>query len=519
MIKKRIITAILAAALLLSMVGCGKKPMEDLAASNDATNVSVQTIGTDYLQNTVKYTGELKTAESTSISPKVSAKIKAVYVDEGDYVNAGDILAELDTTDLQNSYNSALASYNSALASYNSVTTSATKQAATQAKNALTSAQLAYDQAVANYNREKELYESGSTLKLAEQSYNNAVAAYEREKSLYANDTTLVSARNSLSNAETSLANTEALYEVGAVSKLDLDNARMNVENLRASLSSLESQKQASYEAAYSAMISAEENLRTVRLNESTAFDNAKDALDNATNSLNTAKENISLTEISNKSSIETASAALENARTALNMATDNLNNTKIRAITSGYIASNNTTIGQMAAAGSEMFTIKNTTDLVAEIEVTESVIPYISQGTAATVSVASAGVEDIIGVVSLVNPTKNEKTGMYTVQVKLANPDNSLNVGMFADVSLVIQEASDVITVPNEAIMQEGEEFFVYTASTDGTTAIKNNVVIGIESDEFTEVVSGLNVADRVIISGQDYISEENNAINIVTE
>ena len=518
MIKNKIISAILISSLLLTTAGCGKKE-QAAAPETEAINVSVQTVGTEYLENTVKYTGELKAAETTSISAKVGARVIAVNVKEGDYVNTGDVLAELDATDIQSAYNSALAGYNSALASYNSVTTSATKQASTQAKNALNSAQLAYNQAVTNYNREKELYESGSTLKLAEQAYNDAVAAYEREKNHYENDTALVSARNSLTNAETALTNTQALYEVGAVSKLDLDNAAMAVENLRATLSSLESQKQASYEMVYSSMISAEENLRITRLNETAKLDAAKDALDNATNALNTAKENIGLTEISNKSNIETANAALENARTALNSATDNLNNTKIRALSSGYIASKNATVGQMASPGVEIFSIKNINSLIAEIQVTESVIPYIKQGTNALIDIQSAGVKGVNGVVTLVNPTKNAQTGMYTVQIDINNADGKLNVGMFADVELAVQESLDAIAVPNSAIMQEGEEYFIYTASADGKTAQKNKVTIGIESDELTEILSGINAGDRIIVSGQDYLSEDNTAINIVTE
>lgn len=518
MIKNRVITAILTASLLLSVAGCGKKT-EEAEPTVDAINVTVQTVGTEYLENTVKYTGELKAAETTSISAKVGARIIAINVDEGDYVNAGDVLAELDPTDLQNAYNSALAGYNSAYASYNSVTTSATKQATTNAKNSLDAAQLAYDQALSNYNREKELYDSGSAVKLAEQTYNDAVARYNREKELYDNDTALVAARNAVANAQTVFDNTQALFDIGAASQLELDTARTNLENSKANLATISSQRQTSLDSAYSAMINAGENLRITKLNESAKLDAAKNTLDNATNALNTAKENIGLTEISNKSSIETANAALENARTALNTATNNLNNTKIRALSSGYVASSTAVLGQMATPGVEIFSIKNTNSLIAEIEITESVIPYIHQGTNAIVNVASAGIENVNGIVTLVNPTKNARSGMYTVQVDIANTDGKLNVGMFADVTLSVQEAPEAIAVPNDAIMQEGDGYYLYTASADGTTAQKNKVTIGIESDEMTEILSGINIGDRIIVSGQDYLSDENTAINIVTE
>ncbi len=570
MIRKRIMAVIIAAALVVSIAGCGKKN-NNQQAENNATNVTVYTAGTDNLVNEVSYTGELKAADKVVISSKVNAKIVKVNVEEGDFVHEGDVLAELDTTDLKTAYDSALAGYNSALASYNSVINSATKQASTSAKNNLTSAQLAYNQALETYNREKalyeanssvklaeqsyndalsaynrekELYDSGSSLKLAEQSYNDAVSAYNREKELYDSDATIISAKNSLATAEDNLKNTQALYDIGAASKLDLDNASANVENLRASLSTVTSQRQSSYNAAYSQMVNAEENLRKARINESTTYDaaysqlvnaeenlrnvrlsagtaytNAKNALDNASNALSTARENIGLTDISNKSNTETAAAALENAKNSLKTATDNLNDSKIRAISSGYVSSKSASVGQMAAAGAELFTTKNTDKLMAEVEVTESVIPYITQGTKAVVDVASAGMEHIDGVVTTVNPTKNEKTGMYTVQVDINNTDGKLNTGMFADVKLAIQESDNTLTIPNSAITQEGEEYYVYTVTPDGTNAEKHTIAVGIENDDYTEVISGINPGDRVVVTGQSYITDDNTSVNIVTE
>ncbi|MGN0162135.1 MAG: efflux RND transporter periplasmic adaptor subunit [Candidatus Ornithomonoglobus sp.] len=519
MTKKQFTAAAAAVCLMITAAGCGKKDMPMEQAASNATNVTVYEAGTEYIEDSVKYTGELKTTETTSTVSKVSARIVKVNVNEGDYVKAGDILAELDDTDTKSSYETALASYNSALASYNSVVNSSTKQASTSAKNTLNSAQLAYNQALENYNREKELYDSGSTLKLAEQSYNDAVAAYNREKELYDNDTSLISARNNLQTAEDNLSNTEALYEIGAVSKNEYDTALKNVQSLRASLESLESQKQASYDAAYSSMVNAQENLSTTRLNLSASYDAARNALDNASDALAQAKENIGLTKVSNESSISTANAQLESARTALATAKNNLDNTKLRAMSSGYIASKSAEVGQMASPGVELFTIKNTNALIAEISVTESVIPFIQQGTKAVVSVQSAGLEGINGVVTLVNPTKDEKTGMYTVQVEISNDEGKLNTGMFADVTLVTDSAPNAVTIPSNAIILSGEESYVFVASADGKTAEKRTVTTGIETDEMIEIVTGVEIGDRVIVSGQDYLSEQNNEINIVTE
>ena len=519
MTKKQIISAVSALCISTYVTGCGKKEAPLKEEASGATNVMVFEVGAEYIENSVSYTGELKTSDSTTAVSKVSAKVLKVNVKEGDYVKSGTVLAELDDTDIKSSYETALAGFNSAQASYNSIVNSSTKQASTTASNALNSAQLAYNQALENYNREKALYESGSTLKLAQQAYNDALAKYNREQELYNNDTSLVSARNNLTNAETALENTKSLYEIGAASKNEYDSAVTNVENLRANLTTLEAQRQTSYDAAYSAMVNAQENLTKARLNNSAAYDAAKNALDNATSALAQAKENINLTAVSNKSSITTASASLESAKTALTTAKNNLNNTKIKAVSSGYIASKSIEVGQMAAAGTPLFTIKNTNTLVAEIEITESVIPFVQEGTKAVVNVSSAGADEISGTVTLVNPVKNEQSGMYKVQVAVDNEDKKLKIGMFADVILITETAENAVVIPTDAILIEGEDSFVYVASHDGKTAEKRKITVGIESDSSSEVISGVEIGERVIISGHDYLSEDNNEINIVTE
>ena len=528
--KKRITSIILCAAMLAPIASCGKKPAEE-NTEEAGVNVEVYTAGVEMLEDTVSYTGEIKASEDSSVVSKVSAKIKKVNVKEGDYVTAGTVLAELDDTDVQNtykstlaSYNSALAGYNSAQASYNSVVNSSTKQATTGAKNNLNSAQLAYNQAVANYKREKELYDSDVNLTLAQQSYESALANYNREKELYDNDTVLIAARNALNDVKDALERSKQLFEIGAISQLELDSANTAVQNAQANYDSVSSQKQALMDSAKATLVNAEENLKATKINLSASVDNAYNSMKTAENALNAAKENISMTEISNKSAVESAKAgmesakaALESADTALQTVKGNLADTMIKANQTGYIASVNATVGQMASAAAPLFTLKDVSSVDVEIEVTESVIPYVKEGTKARVDISSAKLEKVDGVVTLVNPTKNEQTGMYTVQVTLDNTEGKINTGMFANVELVTSTSDGAVAIPTEAILQEEDNYFVYIADSTGKAAVKMPVAKGIETEMQTEILSGISAGDLVITSGQDYLSEENNKIRIV--
>lgn len=515
--KNKIFCIALSCIIFLGLSGCGKKEEPEQAQTDTAVNVEVYTAGVGNIADEVTYTGEIKASESVSVSAKVSAKATSVKVKEGDYVKAGQVLASLDKTDLQLSYDQAEASYNSALASYNMTKNSTNQRNTSQAQQNVESAQIAYDNALNTYNRELELYNQNSTVILAEQSYNDAVNAYNRAKELYDNDTNIISARNAYQTASDNYNRSLQLYNQGAISKNDLDTAKTTMENAKASLDSVEASNKASVDNAYSAMITAEENLKKAKTTSKASLDSAKSALDNAKNALDNAKENVSLTSVSNEESLKTAEAAVESAKAALNIAKNNLNNTSITAPISGYISTKSISMGQMVSPGVELFSIKNSNSVNGEINITESVIPDVTVGTKAIVSVKSADISDVEGVVTLVNPVKDERTGMYTVQVTMENPDNLLKVGMFADITLITDSADDAITIPYEAVMQDGEEQYVYLAVND--TAQKVTVTTGIEDGDYIQIISGINPGDKVIVSGKDYLSDENNKIKVVSE
>jgi HlyD family secretion protein len=516
MMKKEIISILLAASFLAAVSGCGKKDENPVSADAASVNVSVFNAETGPIEKSVSYTGEVKAFESVGVSAKVSAKAVSVAVKEGDRVSAGQVLATLDSKDIKLSYDQVLASYNSAVANYNMVVNSSTAQASAGARQKLESAQLAYDSARTAYDREKQLYEQNSAVKLAKQAYTDAAANYDRAKELYDRDTALIAAKNSLSSAQDALSRTEKLFDMGAATQLELDNAKKTVENAQANINSLEASKQGSIDSAYTAMVQAEENLKSTQINASAAVDAAKSSFENAEFSLKTAKENISLTETSNSESIKTAKAGVDSAKANLAIAENNLNNTKITAPISGYISSKKVSTGQMVVSGAEIFNIKNSSNIDCEIKVTESVIASVNQGTPATVSVKSAGVENISGSVTTVNPVKDEATGMYTVRVSIPNENNLLKIGMFVDVKLITDSAASAVIIPSEAIMQDQDSLYVYVA--DGDTAKKCIIETGIENDDKTEIVSGLSDGDRVIISGKDYLSEKNNKIKIIS-
>lgn len=457
---------ILLVAVVFAFSGCGKKGPDNAEKTETATNVTVEKAGYNTIRTYTTGTGEIKPSTEVAVSAKASGTVQSVNVALGDYVSAGQVVATIDKTDYQLSYNQALAGYNSAVASYNNVANGTQKQTDTQLKQQVDSAQLAY---------------------------NNALSNYEREKQMYDNNTNLISARNALTTAETNYNNTKALFEMGAASQIELDNARTSYENAQAALTATEN--------------SLKSNI-----------DSLKAALDNAEMSLKTAKENYELTtDVVTPGNIKSAKAAVDSAKASLDVAQNALNNTSIKATVSGYVTSCPIVKGQTVAQGSPAVTIINSNSVNVEISVTESVISKISEGTEATISVSSANIENMPGTVSEVAPSKDAATGMYTVKINVANDNGTLKGGMFADVSLLTESTENVLCVPTNSIITDKTGSYVYVAK-DGK-AVKTIVETGASDDNFTEVLSGVNENDDVIVEGKEFITEEKNTVKIVTK
>lgn len=86
-------------------------------------------------------------------------------------------------------------------------------------------------------------------------------------------------------------------------------------------------------------------------------------------------------------------------------------------------------------------------------------------------------------------------------VEVELTNPEDAkaLLVGYSADVEIVLDTRDNVVRVPTQAVT-EGNRVLVFTA--DGETLAERTIEPGLSNWEFTEVRSGLEPGDKVVVS-----------------
>ena len=107
----------------------------------------------------------------------------------------------------------------------------------------------------------------------------------------------------------------------------------------------------------------------------------------------------------------------------------------------------------------------------------------------------------DFTGTIYAIEPAVDFETRSLRARARSANPEHVLMPGAFADVELVVNEIEDAITVPAMAVIPElgGKKVFVY----DTGRSMPRIVETGIRTFDSVQIVRGLSVDDRVIVSG----------------
>lgn len=143
-----------------------------------------------------------------------------------------------------------------------------------------------------------------------------------------------------------------------------------------------------------------------------------------------------------------------------------------------------------------EVQTLEN---LTMTISVNESQINYLSEGQEVTITPTVDTTKTYTGTVCKIDSVGTYQSSGATYLVKISfDNDGILKIGMSASCTIILDENADVITVPIDAVQNDGTQRYVIKVKEDGST---ENVEIetGISNDEYVEVKSGLQEGDKV--------------------
>ncbi len=264
----------------------------------------------------------------------------------------------------------------------------------------------------------------------AVQSYNDQAAIFDRQIAL----------------AEKNVSDLQALFEIGAASQLEIDQAELSLDTARAQRTSTLAQLEAGMQ--------------------------------------------------SYKSNVEQLDAVLEHVDGAGN----------VIAPVSGTVVSLNAAEGGFISASAPVAVIDGVDRMEVAVSVSEALVPKLSRGDEVDVSISSLGVSTV-GTIKSIDLAANMQTKLYNVTISIQEDIPGLLSGMFADVSFRTDTSADTIVIPTEAILTSNDVQYVFVVENDAARYVE--ISAGLTGNGVTEVTSGLKAGDMLVTVGQAYLSE----------
>ena len=195
------------------------------------------------------------------------------------------------------------------------------------------------------------------------------------------------------------------------------------------------------------------------------------------------------------------AKASVDAAQGALDIVLKSLNDTIVRAPISGLVSARNVQPGEKVAVDGKLLEIVNLQKLELEAAVPASEIAQVAIGQ--TVELAVEGLpQHFDGKVVRINPATQAGSRSVPVYIQVANTQNQLRVGMFAEGRLVLNSKKGVLALPQSAVRKDGNGAYVFTIA--GGKIARNTVTLGaagVAGNEYrTEITSGLDFGAQVI-------------------
>ncbi len=201
----------------------------------------------------------------------------------------------------------------------------------------------------------------------------------------------------------------------------------------------------------------------------------------------------------------------ISNANQEVSIQSSTLADCQIRSKIDGTVTRVNTKVGRFADETEDekpMFVIENIENLQMKVLVGENDIGKISIGQKADITTDSMGKESVAGEVVRISPTGELKEGsaserVIPVYININEKNDKLIAGVTARATIHIAEASQALTVPFEAIgeLEDGSNV-VYVVNEDNTIHIVP-VELGLETDLYTEIISDeLTEGQTIVLS-----------------
>jgi len=318
-------------------------------------------------------------------------------------------------------------------------------------------------------------------------------------------------AQDALQNAQTQgIADAQRAVEEA---QQQLTNAQtqgpLNIANAQSAVNTATQNYNDSLAKFMSGRITAQE-LENARTQLDTANLNLVIAQQNADKAVADAQDNLAAAEqaLANAGpgslDIELKQQQAASAQAALNQAEAKLGNATLVAPFDGIVSQVNVDAGQTVSAGTVAIEIVDPIDVEVSTTVDEIDVPQVQVGQKAAISLDALPNDEFSGVVSSISLIGNSQSGVvsYPVTINVTLPSGvQLRQGMSATATITTQEVDNVLLVPAAAISGSSSTNPTVTVMVNGSPEVRA-VKVGQSNGTSTQVVSGLNAGDMVVVT-----------------
>jgi len=202
--------------------------------------------------------------------------------------------------------------------------------------------------------------------------------------------------------------------------------------------------------------------------------------------------------------------SVLDQARAQIQKTQAMIDQKLIHAPFDGVLGIRQINLGQYIGPGTNIVSLTNLDTLHVNFRLPEQTASKLTIDQEADIAVDAMPGATFKAKITAIEPRVSESTRTLTIQATLANPDEMLRPGMFADVSVVLPPKEDAITVPVTALDATLYGSSVLVLETQGNPADKiyklrrEPVTSGLYFGSLVEIAKGLKGGETVVASGQ---------------
>jgi len=167
-----------------------------------------------------------------------------------------------------------------------------------------------------------------------------------------------------------------------------------------------------------------------------------------------------------------------------------------------GKVTQNEMVLGGMVEEATEILTIMDPSRLWVEADIYEKDISRIRNGQDVVVTVPAYVGDSFNGVITYVGDVLDPETRTITVRTEVSNTDSKLKPGMFADLTIELNQNGMALVVPSDAVLDDEGRSLVFVRH-EGNRFEARYVTLGTRENGLVEVTDGLEEGEEVVTNG----------------